>query len=74
MYSIYKQNVDSRVEGLVIGKNKRFLSTKYNPWPGKNPSSKIESLFQLDANLIEGELYNRLAWKNTKTTKVARQI
>ena len=31
------------------------------------------SLLQLDDNLIEGEPYNRLAWKNKRQLNVARQ-
>ena len=59
-----------------------FFSERINPkgFQGEVPLgfsscvlSLVFSLFQLDANLIEGELYNHLAWKNIKTTKVARQ-
>ena len=34
---------------------------------------QLFSLLRLDANLIEGELYNRLARKDTTTTKVTHQ-
>ena len=40
---------------------------------GLKKTYKQVSLFQLDANLIEGEPYNRLARKNKRRLNVARQ-